>query len=267
MAPADEQPAQPQATTTATIAPSAHAPSLRTLVILPAYNEADSIAAVVTELRQRLPEADVLVVDDGSRDATAARVPRGPGITVVSLPFNLGIGGAMQTGYRFAEIHGYDMAIQVDADGQHPPHMVRRVLDHLRDSGADMVIGSRFLQEGTFRPGLSRMVGIRVLRALIRSLSGRTITDCTSGFRAVNRRVIKAFAHWYPDDYPEPEVVLLLLVRGFSVSEIGVEMEARKTGQTSIPLIKGLFYVVKVSVCLLLDMARDPWPLRKVDAS
>lgn len=238
----------------------------KTLVILPAFNEAESIGAVVTELRQRLPEFDVLVVDDGSRDATAARVPRLQGVNCVSLPFNLGIGGAMQTGYRYAAMHGYDVAIQVDADGQHPPHQVRRIIDHLHQSGADMVIGSRFLQEGTFRPGATRMMGIRVLRALIRLLTGRTITDCTSGFRAVNKRVIRAFAHWYPDDYPEPEVALLLLCHGFTVQEIGVEMEPRRTGQSSIPLYKGVFYVVKVSTCLLLDTMREPWPWDKVNA-
>lgn len=234
-------------------------------MIVPAYNEADSIARVCDALREHLPDFDVLVIDDGSKDATLRRVP--PSAKVVSLPFNLGIGGAMQTGYRYAALHGYEIAVQVDADGQHPAHVVPKLIEAMRATGADMVIGSRFVEGGSYEQTHSRMAGILFLGGLIRLLSGKRITDCTSGFRVVNQRVIRAFAHWYPEDYPEPEVVLLLLRSGMTIHETPTAMEQRTTGQTSIPFFRGIFYVVKVSTCLLLDMTRHPWPKGKVDPS
>jgi len=127
-----------------------------------------------------------------------------------------------------------------------------------------MVVGSRFLGEGKYKQSVSRLVGIGILSTLIRLLSGLPVTDCTSGFRVINRRVIQAFAHWYPDDYPEPEVILLLHRSGFKITEVGVKMRQRRAGMTSIPLMRGLFYVLKVSTALLLDMARDPWPSGKL---
>jgi len=235
----------------------------RCLVIVPAFNESESIDRVVRGLVRELPHADVAVIDDGSTDQTARHVP--PGALLISLPFNLGIGGAMQTGYRYAFMHGYATAVQVDADGQHPPDQARKLIDRLSESGADMVIGSRFLEESGYRQGPLRMMGQCVLSGLLRLLTGRRFTDCTSGFRACNRRVISAFAHWYPDDYPEPEVVLLLHRSGFRVEETAVTMQPRTTGQTSIPLHRGVFYVIKVSAALLLDMIRKPWPKGKVD--
>lgn len=235
----------------------------RNLVIMPAYNEQDSVGRVVEALHLHLPDFDIIVIDDGSTDATARCVPAYA--RVVSLPFNLGIGGAMQTGYRFAAMHGYEVAVQVDADGQHPPESVSKLVEHMKKTGADMVLGSRFLEPGHYDQTFARMLGIRLLGGLIRVLTGRRITDCTSGFRAVNGRVIRAYAYWYPDDYPEPEVVLLLLRCGFRIEEVSTHMLQRTTGQSSIPLMRGLFYVAKVSVCLLLDTIRNPWPRAKVD--
>lgn len=234
----------------------------RCLVIVPVFNERESIGKLVCRLRRTLPDFDVLVIDDGSTDDTVHQVP--PETTVVSLPFNLGIGGAMQTGYRYAAMHGYDIAVQVDGDGQHRPSEVRRLVDHLLATGSDMVVGSRFIQPSQYRSSLSRMTGIHVLSAWIRMLTGLRISDCTSGFRAANRRVILAFAHWYPEDYPEPEVILLLHRSGFKVDEIPTRMRRRMYGQSSISLIRGLFYVMKVITCLLLDMVREPWPSGKV---
>ncbi len=233
-------------------------------MIVPAYNEADSIAQVVAEIHRHLPGFDVVVIDDGSRDATLSRIPLTA--AAISLPFNLGIGGAMQTGYRYAAQYGYDVAVQIDADGQHPPREVPRLLEALHASGADMVIGSRFLEKGRYQQTTSRMAGILLLGWLIRLLSSRRVTDCTSGFRVVNRRVIRAFAHWYPEDYPEPEVVLLLVKAGFKIHETPTAMEQRTTGQTSIPFLRGLFYVIKVAACLLLDTIRHPWPTAKIDS-
>lgn len=236
--------------------------AVRCLAIIPAFNERESVGKVVAQLHRLLPEIDVLVIDDGSTDDTVRQVP--PDTTVVSLPFNLGIGGAMQTGYRYAALHGYDVAVQVDGDGQHRPLEVRKLVEHLITSGADLVVGSRFLKPTSFRQSITRMSGIRILSTWIRLLTGLDITDCTSGFRAVNARVIRAFAHWYPEDYPEPEVILLLHRSGFKIIEVPAKMRRRMYGKSSISLAKGMFYVLKVLTCLLLDMAREPWPEGKV---
>ncbi len=235
---------------------------LRGLVIVPAFNERQSVGKLAQRLHRALPHFDILVIDDGSTDDTLRQVPRQA--AVVSLPFNLGIGGAMQTGYRYAALHGYDIAVQVDGDGQHRPGEVQRLVEKLIESNSDLVVGSRFLGDGRYKQSFTRMLGIRLLDSLIRILTGFDVTDCTSGFRVVNRRVIRAFAHWYPDDYPEPEVIWLLLRAGFKISEVGVKMRQRRAGMTSIPLGRGMFYVLKVTTALLLDMARDPWPSGKV---
>jgi hypothetical protein len=218
------------------------------------------VGKLVSRLLRALPGYDVLVVDDGSTDDTAAQVPRAA--TVLSMPFNLGIGGAMQAGYRYAALHGYDVAIQCDGDGQHRPIEVMRLVRHMQQSGSDLVVGSRFLENVRYRQSVMRMTGSFVLGYLIRLLTGMRVTDCTSGFRAVNRDVIAAFAHWYPEDYPEPEVILLLKRAGFRISEVPVRMRQRHTGASSIGMLQGMFYVLKVVVCVLLDLARDPWPRR-----
>jgi glycosyl transferase family 2 len=233
----------------------------RCLVIVPVFNERGSVSKVVRRLRQALPDFDVLVIDDGSTDDTLRQVPAG--VTVVSLPFNLGIGGAMQTGYKYAALHGYDVAVQVDGDGQHRPSEVRRLVDFVINGGVDLAVGSRFLEQTRYRQSLVRRVGAFMLGLLIKLLTGVWITDCTSGFRAANRRVVRAFAHWYPEDYPEPEVILLLHRAGYSIGEFSVRMRQRRNGQSSIGLLGGLFYVLKVTTCLLLDTVRAPWPHEK----
>lgn len=232
------------------------------LVIVPVFNERESVGKLIRHLHRTLPDFDVVVIDDGSTDDTAGQVP--PGTAVVRLPFNLGIGGAMQTGYRYAAMHGYDLAVQVDGDGQHRPSEVIRLVDHLLSSDADFVVGSRFKDATTYRQTTVRKAGAWVLRGIIRLLTGLDITDCTSGFRVAKGPVIHAFAHWYPEDYPEPEVILLLHRAGFRIEELGVRMRQRKTGQSSIRLLAGIFYVLKVTTCLLLDLAREPWPVGKV---
>ena len=254
-------PAAPAAPVVAPIRPPVFK-RLKCLIIVPAFNESRSVAKLVRRLNQLLPDCHVLVIDDGSTDDTVRQIPSTA--SVVSLPFNLGIGGAMQTGYRYAALHGYDVAVQVDGDGQHRPREVERLVESLVSREADLVVGSRFLVPTSFVPSLSRMTGIRVLSAWIRCLCGLKITDCTSGFRAVNKKVIRAYAHWYPEDYPEPEVVLLLHRSKYKVIEIPVRMRRRMYGRSSISLAHGLFYVLKVSVCLFLDMVRQPWPSGKI---
>jgi glycosyltransferase involved in cell wall biosynthesis len=234
----------------------------RCLIIVPAFNESRSVGKLVRRLNRALPQYDVLVVDDGSTDDTAAAVPLGAA-TVLSMPFNLGIGGAMQAGYRYAALHGYDVAVQCDGDGQHRPMEVLRLVRHMLETNADLVVGSRFLEKRRYRQDVFRMTGSHVLGWLIRLLTGMRVTDCTSGFRAISRDVIGAFSHWYPEDYPEPEVILLLKRAGFRIEEVPVRMRQRRTGASSISLLQGTFYVLKVAVCVLLDMARDPWPRGK----
>lgn len=247
-----------------TSAPSALPANPRILLIVPAFNEGQSIRKLIARLKLAVPSADVLVIDDGSTDDTARQAKATS--RVVSLPFNLGIGGAMQTGYRYADLHGYDIAVQVDGDGQHRPRQVLRLIDQLRDGRTDFVVGSRFLGEGHYAQQPARLVGGWLLRWMLRTLTGLNITDCTSGFRAANRRVIRAFAHWYPEDYPEPEVILLLHRAGYQVREIPVTMRQRRSGRSSIATASGLFYVVKVAACLLLDMARRPYNNGKVES-
>ena len=166
----------------------------------------------------------------------------------------------MQTGYRYAAMNGYDIAVQVDGDGQHLPCEVEKIVNHLKENDLDMVVGSRFLEQGNYKQSIDRLFGIILLRCILYLLTGgKVITDCTSGFRAVNINVIHAFSQWYPEDYPEPEVIFLLLRSSFKVDEVPVKMTHRKSGKTSIPLINGLFYIIKVATALILDMFRDPW--------
>ena len=247
---------------TPTGAPARAADGLRRLVIIPVFNERGAVTRLLTRLRRTLPEFDLLVIDDGSTDDTLRCIPSG--VTVVSLPFNLGIGGAMQTGYKYAALHGYDLAVQVDGDGQHRPSEVRRLVRTLLTEDADLVVGSRFMEQGQYRQTLARRTGAWILGGLLRMMTGQAVTDCTSGFRAANRRVIRAFAHWYPEDYPEPEVILLLHRAGYRILELPVRMRQRREGRSSIGIISGLYYVMKVTACLLLDQVRAPWPLGKV---
>jgi glycosyltransferase involved in cell wall biosynthesis len=229
------------------------------------FNERGSVGKVIARLHRALPDVDVLVIDDGSTDDTLRQIPAG--VAVVSLPFNLGIGGAMQTGYRYAALHGYDIAVQVDGDGQHRPSEVQRLIDHIAAGKSELVVGSRFLEPTAYtnyRQTYVRRAGAWMLRSAIKLLTGLTITDCTSGFRAANRRVIRAFAHWYPEDYPEPEVILLLHRAGYTISELHVKMRQRRSGQSSIGVLSGVFYVLKVTTCLILDTVRKPWPHEKI---
>ncbi len=236
---------------------------LRCLIIIPAFNEAGNISKVIDRLRRSLPEMDVLVVDDGSTDGTARSAAART--KTITLPFNVGIGGALQTGFRYAARNGYDIAVQVDGDGQHRPCEVRKLVQTVASGQADFAVGSRYLSQNGYRQTRSRLIGAAILRSLIRLLTGRDITDCTSGFRAANARIIRAFAHWYPEDFLDsPEVILLLHRSGYKVEEVPVSMRQRRTGSSTVSDIRGVFYVAKVSLCLLLDMARHPWDNDKV---
>jgi glycosyltransferase involved in cell wall biosynthesis len=229
--------------------------AVEVLIIIPAYNEAGSIGGVISRVRTSVPEVDVVVIDDGSTDATAA-IAQEAGALVVSLPHNLGIGGAVQTGYIFAAEMGYDVAVQVDGDGQHDPAEIAEIVAPLLADQADVVIGSRYIEDrGYITPFLRRM-GIFVLASIVSLIIRQRVTDPTSGFRAVNRRVIEFCAREYPRDYPEPESVVLFRRAEFRVCEIPVTMNPRYGGQSSITPMRSFYYMVKVLLAIFIGLLR-----------
>jgi glycosyltransferase involved in cell wall biosynthesis len=230
---------------------------LKRLAIVPAYNEAGSIAAVIDEIRAVDPALDVVVIDDGSHDGTAA-IARRAGADVLCLPFNLGIGGAVQTGYKYALEHGYQIAIQVDGDGQHDPTQIGLLLGPILDDRADMVVGSRWRDVREYRAPLGRRLGIEVFARLVSLIVRQRVTDTTSGFRAVNRKGIRLFAADYPHDYPEVETTVLVFRHRLRLEEVGVAMRERAAGESSITLVRSIYYVVKVSLALFVGLFRKP---------
>ena len=230
----------------------------RKLAIVPAYNESAAIAATVADLRTHAPGFDVVVVDDGSTDDTGARA-RAAGATVLTMPFNVGVGGAMQCGYQYAFEHDYDVAVQVDGDGQHDARHVPRLLAHLRaDPNLGLVTGSRFLEgsEGGYRSSMPRRMGIRIFAKVLSLVVGREITDPTSGMRMVDREGIELFARDYPHDYPEVEAVLLLHFHQLNGAEVPVTMRARTTGVSSINASRSVYYMIKVTLAVLVGLLR-----------
>lgn len=234
----------------------------RLLAIVPAYNEAGAIAATLADLRAHAPRFDVVVVDDGSTDATSA-IARDAGVYVVQLPFNLGIGGAVQAGYIFAREGGYDVAIQVDGDGQHDAAQIQPLLDHLlAHPELNMVTGSRFIgdpDDDGYRSSASRRIGIRIFGFVLSRVTGRPVTDPTSGFRMCDREAIELFARDYPHDYPEVEAVLMIHAHRLSGAEVPVRMRARTTGESSINTPQSMLYMFKVLLALFVGLLRaDP---------
>lgn len=243
--------------------PESHNKPPKVLVIVPAYNEAEGIGHVIRRLREDAPYADVLVINDGSSDATS-RIARAAGANVIDLTCNLGIGGAVQTGYRYAAEHHYDYAVQIDGDGQHNPCDLRRLLSAQFDTGADMVIGSRFITKEGFQSTFARKMGIGLLSALVTRLTGQNVTDPTSGYRLCGRRAISLFAREYPTDYPEVEALMLLYNRELSFTEIPVVMNERQGGVSSISAMKSVYYMSKVilSVLLMKTKKKRAWENR-----
>jgi glycosyltransferase involved in cell wall biosynthesis len=227
------------------------------LAVVPAFNEAGSVGDVVRAIRDRAREFDVLVVDDGSTDDTAGRA-REAGATVVRLPFNLGIGGAVQTGFVYAREHGYDFMVQVDGDGQHEPDELCRLVDAMSlDPHLDMVCGSRFLNgKPGYSASIGRRTGIHWFAFALGKIVGQRVTDPTSGFRLYNRRAIALFARDYPHDYPEVEAVLMLHSHRLKMAEVPVTMYMRGHGQSSITKGRSIYYMIKVSLALLVGLLR-----------
>lgn len=225
------------------------------LVIIPALNEERSVGDVIRSILAAAPEVDIVVISDGSTDRTGA-VAAAAGAQVIELPVNLGIGGAMQTGYHYAYAHNYAYAIQIDADGQHDPNDLPRLLAEARRGEADMILGSRYVEKTSYKSSRSRRAGMIILALLIRFAVGYPIKDTTSGYRVVNRKTIALFSQYYPYDYPEVEVLVLLHRHRMLVREVAVEMKDRQAGSSSITMFKSGYYMLKVSLAVILEMLR-----------
>ena len=226
------------------------------LAVVPAYNEAATVGSVVRGIREHAPTFDVLVVDDGSTDDTQP-IAQDAGARVLHHPFNLGIGGAVQSGFFYALEHGYDYMVQVDGDGQHDPLEIQTLLDAMRlDPSLDMVCGSRFIKDFKYPAPISRRAGIHIFAFIVSRLVGQRVSDPTSGFRLYNRRAIALFARDYPHDYPEVEAVLMLHVHRLRMREIPVRMFQRGGGSSSISSGKSLYYMVKVLLAVFVGLAR-----------
>ena len=233
-------------------------PSSRLLVVIPAWNEQEALPAVIAEVRSTRPECDVLVVDDGSADATAT-VAAAAGARVCQLPFNIGVGGAMRAGYRYAWRNGYDVVAQIDADGQHDPAYLATMLDHL--DRADVVVGARFAGEGSYPVRGPRRWAMRLLSGVLSRLAGTPLTDVTSGMRVSNRRAIQVFATHYPAEYlgDTVESMVIALRTGCRVAQVPVAMRSRAGGRASHSPAKSAVYLVRAMVALALALVRR-WP-------
>lgn len=227
----------------------------KTLIIIPAYNEEEAIGDTLTrllELKKHFTTLDICVINDGSQDKTA-EIVRTFNVNLVNLPYNLGIGSAVQTGYKYAYENGYEIAIQFDADGQHNPEDLYKIIQPVAENECDMVLGSRFTEKTEYRGSVSRRIGIFYFTALLKLLTKQTFMDPTSGYRAKNRKVIEIFAHNYPKDYPEPEVLISLKKKGLRIKEISVNMQERQGGESSITPLKSIYYMIKVSLSILMQ--------------
>ncbi|GLC87883.1 glycosyltransferase family 2 protein [Lysinibacillus piscis] len=230
---------------------------MKILIIIPAFNEEENLGDLIKKIKKYDNEnnLDILVINDQSTDETSLVCKR-EGVNVIDLPCNLGIGGAVQTGYKFAAMHNYDIAIQVDGDGQHNPEYIEKLIEPIIQGHSTMVIGSRYIEHLGFQSSSVRRMGIWYLKYLINTLTGLKITDPTSGYRACNKEIIQLFSSNYPKDYPEPESIMYIKRKGLTVLEIPVIMNERIGGESSINLHRSIYYMIKVSLAILFDKIR-----------
>lgn len=229
--------------------------ALRKIIIIPVYNEEENIERTVESIQKNALDFDYIIINDCSTDHTR-KICEENGFNVINLPINLGIGGAVQTGYRYAYEQGYDVAVQVDGDGQHDPKFLEKMAVYLQENGVDMVIGSRFIEKKGFQSSAARRIGISFFSILIKILTGKKITDPTSGLRMVGRNVMDIFSKDYPRDYPEPESVVAILRRNLKVKEIPVIMHERAGGVSSISFKNSVYYMIKVTFAILIERIR-----------
>ncbi len=228
---------------------------MRKLIVIPAYNEGESIGSLIRQLKAE-GHTDILVINDGSTDNTE-EIVRESDVSQISLPVNLGIGGAVQTGFRYAFENQYDIILQVDGDGQHDPGYIEDLIRPILQNQADVVIGSRFIQKMGFQSSFHRRMGIRILQFLNYLLTGQHITDSTSGFRAYNFKAVAFLADHYSIDFPEPEAIVSLLKKGFRIVEVPVIMKCRERGRSSISGLKSIYYLYKVIVSIVIEYFRS----------
>jgi len=226
------------------------------LVIIPAYNEEGSIGKVIEEVRDQVPEADILVVNDGSTDATG-NVAKEQRVLILEHPYNMGIGATMQTGFLLALRNSYDIAAQVDGDGQHDPQYLNKLMVPILTGEVDLVIGSRYLEEKGAKSSVPRRIGTRFLSILNYILTGQRVTDPTSGFRAINKKVIDFFSKEYPSDYPEAESLILLHKKGYTFKEVPAPMRKRQGGVSSIHFLSSIYYMVKVTLSMMIGSLKE----------
>jgi glycosyltransferase involved in cell wall biosynthesis len=244
-------------TETITAPPAASAPlaALKRVAVVPAFNEERNIGRVLDELRALDPGLDVVVVSDGSTDATV-EVALARGAHVISLPFNLGIGGAVQTGFRFAWEEGYELAVRLDGDGQHDPGELRALVAPVVAGDADLAVGSRFVAGGGYRSSAARRIGIRILARVVSWIARQRLTDTTSGFQAANRRAIRVYAADLPHDYPEVEGIVMAIRHNIRLVEVPVTMREREHGRSSIGALASVYYMIKILLALFVDLFR-----------
>lgn len=223
------------------------------LVILPAYNEEDSIVKVIEDVEKNIPSADILVVNDGSSDNTSI-LAKQKNVFVIDLPFNLGIGAAVQTGFKFAYENNYDIAVQCDGDGQHPPYQINKIITDLEKHNVDIIVGSRFLIKYSYKSTIIRIIGIFIISKIVSFILKMRITDPTSGFRAFSKRSIKFFSIIYPQDYPEPESLILAFKGKLKIKEVPIRINIREKGCSSINIFRGIYYMVKVILAIIIDI-------------
>lgn len=228
---------------------------MRILGIIPCYNEEENIQSLITELSEYFDLLDFVIINDHSNDSTAYICEKNC-VNIINLPCNLGIGGAVQTGYIYARRHNYDIAIQIDGDGQHDPSYIRELIAPILKGESDFVIGSRFIKKEGFQSSLTRRLGIVYFSKLLKLLTKQNISDPTSGFRACNKNIIKFFSDNYPTDYPEPESIMALSRSGFKIAEIPVKMRERAGGVSSIRALKSVYYMIKVTIAIIIDSTR-----------
>lgn len=221
------------------------------LIIIPAYKEAENIEKLVDNIIENYPQYDYIIINDGSKDETAAICKR-RGYRFLDLPINLGIGGAVQTGYKYAQRNGYEIAIQIDGDGQHDVAQLDKVIEPIVKGEAEVAIGSRFLKKEGFQSSSVRRFGIHFLSVLIWLCTGKRILDVTSGYRAVNRRFIEIYAENYPSDYPEPEAIVAAVMHRGRIKEVPVVMQERQAGTSSIHKWKSVYYMIKVTLAVII---------------
>ena len=229
---------------------------MKKIIIIPAYNEEENIERTVNAIQKSAQGFDYVIINDCSTDNTR-KICEEKEFNIVNLPINLGIGGAVQTGYKYAYENGYDVAVQVDGDGQHDPEFLNTMADYLIEHQVDMVIGSRFIEKKGFQSSITRRMGIQFFSKLIKVLTGKKITDTTSGLRMIGRNVMEIFSEDYPRDYPEPESIVAVLRKNMKIEEIPVVMLERQGGVSSISPKKSIYYMIKVTLAILIERIRN----------